>query len=97
MRKSVGIIYRSRYPLSSNTKLSLYYHAHSAPLFAKFKILDIFNITTFHIAKFMFSYHHLLLPSSFLVLFITGGEVHSYPTKLWRCVAWIEWMKLAKE
>ena len=52
------------------------YHAHSAPLFAKFKILHIFSVTTFHIAKFMFSYHHLLLPFFYLRLFITGDQLH---------------------
>jgi hypothetical protein len=39
--------------------------AHTAPLFTQLKILDIYKINTFHVAKFMFSYHHRLLPPSF--------------------------------
>ena len=35
------------------------------------------GISTFHVAKFMFCYNHMQ-PSSFLNLFITGGQVHTY-------------------
>ena len=105
--KSVGIMYRFRFFLSSNTKISLYHTliypyltycttvwfstyitnlnrifllqkravramtnsnhpAPSAPLFAQSNILDIFKLNSLYIAKFMFSYHHRLLPSPFL-------------------------------
>lgn len=57
------------------------YRAHSAPLFAKLKILNIFSIASFHIAKFMFSYHNSLLPSSFQNLFTTNCEIHNYNTR----------------
>ena len=42
------------------------YWAHTAPLFSKMKILDIFQINTLDTAKFMFRYHNNLLPPLFL-------------------------------
>ncbi len=115
--KSVGIIYRSRYLLSSATRLSLYYtliypyltycnivwsstyvtnlnrilllqkravriltnseyRTHSDPLFKQLKILDIFKLNLFHIGKFMFLYHHCMLPTCFDELFITNNQIH---------------------
>ena len=120
--KSIGIISRSRFVLSTRTKLSLYYtliypyisycnivwsstyatslnriwllqkravrvmtnseyRAHSAPLFERLKVLDIFKVNTFHIAKFMFLYHHWLLPVSLSNLFVTNNQVHGYYTR----------------
>ena len=38
------------------------YRAHSAPLFSKLKNLDIYQINTFQVAKFMYCYHNHLLP-----------------------------------
>ena len=55
--------------------------APSAPLFAQLNILDIFKVNSFYIAKFMFSYHQRLLPSPFLNLFPTGGQIHNYDTR----------------
>ena len=120
--KSVGIMHRVRFFLSSNTKISLYYsliypyltyctivwpstyvtnlnrifllqkravramtnsnhRAPSAPLFAQLNILDIFKVNSFDIAKFMFSYHHRLLPSPFLNLCLTSSQIHNYDTR----------------
>ena len=92
--KSIGMISRSRFVLSTRTKLSLYfknehvrvmtnsgYRAHSAPLFEQLKVLDIFKVNTFHIAKFMFLYHHQLLPVSLSNLFVTNNQVHGYYTR----------------
>ena len=45
------------------------YRAHSAPLFAKLGILDIFQINSLQIAKFMFYYHNQLLAPIFRNLF----------------------------
>ena len=50
--------------------------APSAPLFAQLNILDIFKVNSLYIAKFMFSYHQRLLPSPFLNLYPTGGQIH---------------------
>ena len=55
--------------------------AHTAPLFARLRILDIFKVNSFYIAKFMFSYHHALLPLSFRNLFVTNSQVHNYNTR----------------
>ena len=57
------------------------YRAHTAPLFTKLKILDIFQINTLDIAKFMFRYHNNLLPPLFLNLFMINSQVHKYDTR----------------
>ena len=61
------------------------YRAHSAPLFAKFRILDIFQVNLFLIAKFMLYYHNQLLPPLFLNLFETSSEIHNYGTRTAGC------------
>ena len=57
------------------------YRAHTAPLFSKLKVLDIFQINTLDIAKFMFCYHNNLLPPLILNLFMTNSQVHKYDTR----------------
>ena len=57
------------------------HRAPSAPLFAQSNILDIFKVNSFYTAKFMFSYHHRLLPSPFLNLFLTSGQIRNYDTR----------------
>ena len=57
------------------------YRAHTAPLFSKLKVLDIFQINTLDIAKFMFRYHNNLLPPLFLNLFMTNSQVYTYDTR----------------
>ena len=120
--KSIGMLFRSRFSLSSKTKLTLYYslihpyvtycnstwsstyvtnlnriyclqkravraitnsdyRAHSAPLFSKLGILDIYQINTFQIAKFMYCYHNNLLPPLFFNLFFTNSQIHGYSTR----------------
>ena len=117
-----GMLFRSRFYLSSKTKLTLYYsliypyitycnstwsstyvtnlnriyclqkhalraitnsdyRAHSAPLFSKLKFLDIYQINTFHILKFMYCYRNNLLPSLFFNLFFTNSQTHGYSTR----------------
>ena len=44
-------------------------------------MLDIFQINTLDIAKFMFRYHNNLLPPLFLNLFMTNSQVHTYDTR----------------
>ena len=61
--------------------VNLDYRAHSAPLFAKLGILDIFQVNSFQIAKFMFCYQNQLLPPMFLNLFLTSSQVHNYGTR----------------
>ena len=55
--------------------------AHTAPLFTELKILDIYNLNAFYIAKFMFVYHNNSLPPSFYNLFVTSHEIHDYNTR----------------
>ena len=54
--------------------------APSTPLFAQLNILDILKANSLYIAKFMFSYYHRLLPSPFLNLFLTSGQIHDART-----------------
>ena len=51
--------------------------APSAPLFAQLNILDIFKVNSLYIVKLMYSYHHRLLPTHFLNLFLTSGQIHN--------------------
>ena len=57
------------------------YCAHSALLFAQLKLLDIFKVNTLQIAKFIFLYHHRLLPVSLSNLFLTKNQVYRYETR----------------
>ena len=57
------------------------YRTHSAPLFSKLGILDIFQVNTFEIAKFMFYYRNKLLPPLLLNLFVTNSKIHNYGTR----------------
>ena len=57
------------------------YRAHTAPLFSKLKILDIFQINILDSAQFMFRYHNNLPPPLFLDLFMTNSQVHTFDTR----------------
>ena len=50
-------------------------------LFSKLGILDIFQVNTFEIAKFMFYYRNNLLPPLLLNLFVTNSQIHNYGTR----------------
>ena len=51
------------------------------PYLLNLGILDIFQVNSFQIAKFMFYYHNQLLPPMFLNLFSTSSQVHNYGTR----------------
>ena len=57
------------------------YRAHSAPLFSKLRILDIFQVNKFEIAKFMFYYKNNFLSPLLLNLFVTNSQIHNYGTR----------------
>ena len=57
------------------------YLAHSAPLFSRLKVLDIYRINSFHVGNFMYKYQNCLLPSTFLELFPTSSQIHKYNTR----------------
>ena len=57
------------------------YRAHCALLFSELGILDIFQINTFQIAKFMYCYRNSLSPPLFSNLFNTNSQIHSYSTR----------------
>ena len=52
--------------------------AHTAPLFYRLNLLDIYKINFLHIVKFMYCYHHNLLPSSFREFIIFSLLVVTY-------------------
>ena len=56
------------------------YRAHSAPLFSKSEILDIYQFNTFQIAKFMYCYHNNLLPLFLFNLSLTSSQIRDYST-----------------
>ena len=57
------------------------YRAHSVPLFSKSGNLEIYQINTFQIAKFMYCYHNNLLPPLVFNLFLTNSQIHGYSTR----------------
>ena len=57
------------------------YRAHSAPLFSKLGILDIFPVNTVEIANFMFYYKNNLLPQLLLNLLVTNSQIYNYGTR----------------
>ena len=57
------------------------YRAHTAPLFRKLKIFDVFSVNSFLIASFMYSYHNQLLPDTFHSFFSTNRDTHNYNTR----------------
>ena len=54
---------------------------HTGPIFSRLKILNIEQIKTFQVGKFMYRYHHGLLPLAFSGFFKLGTEIHSYFTR----------------
>jgi hypothetical protein len=57
------------------------YRAHSAPLFKKLNILDIFKLNTHCIGIIMYIYSRDLLPECFDNLFISNNQVHDRDTR----------------
>ena len=87
-----NIAWCSTYPSNLNRILNLQkrivriicgteFLAHTAPRFRTLKIRDIFNINTFLVAGFMYSYHNNLLPHTFNITFVTNRHVHTYNTR----------------
>ena len=58
------------------------YNEHSSPLFKLLNIIKIFDLVTFHIASFMYKFHHRLLPSAFDNFFTPIDRIHNYNTRL---------------
>ena len=63
------------------TKSGIDYLAHSAPLFSRLNVLDIYQVNSFHAGKFMYKYQNRLLPSIFLDLFQSSSQIHNYNTR----------------
>ena len=56
------------------------YNEHSSPLSKLLNIIKIFDLVTFHIASFMYKFHHRLLPSAFDNFFTPIDRIHNYNT-----------------
>ena len=54
---------------------------HSKPLFKKLKILTIFQINVYVIAKFMFNVYHGNSLDIFSTMFSVNSNIHSYATR----------------
>ena len=57
------------------------YDAHTDPIFNELRILKFNDIYLLNLGKFMYSYQHGLLPSSFNDYFIEVNQVHHYNTR----------------
>ena len=53
------------------------YQAHSTSLFSNQRILDIFQVNTFEIAKFMFYFKNNLFPPLLFNLFVMNSQIHN--------------------
>ena len=54
------------------------FSAHSSPSSSQLGMLDIYEVNSPHIAKFMFCYHNQLLPPLFFNLFVSSNQIHNY-------------------
>ena len=57
------------------------YLAHTDTLFIQLKILVIYKLSALYICKFMFLYHHNMLPAWFNDLFVTNNQIHCHGTR----------------
>jgi len=57
------------------------FHAHSAPLFTKLKILNIFDINRLHLMLFTFKFLNCSLPETFNGLLNLNSHFHNYQTR----------------
>ena len=57
------------------------YLSNMAPLFCQLRLLNIFSISSFFIAIFMYSNHCNLFPVTFRCFFTIGEQFHQYNTQ----------------
>ena len=57
------------------------YYAHTAPMFKKNKILDIYQINKYLLSVFMYKYYHNDLSEVFIDMYITSDTTHTYSTR----------------
>ena len=55
--------------------------AHTKPLFATLKILDIHSLYSYNIGLMMYKYHHGNLPKIFNRFFVKNSEIHNHSTR----------------
>ena len=58
-----------------------HYRAHSSPLFANFKILNVFDSFKLELSMFMYKHFNSKLPETFNKYFIKHTEIHNYHTR----------------
>ena len=57
------------------------FRAHSSPLFTKYKLLKVVEISQFQVAVFMFKFSIGQLPTKFNSYFIRTTSIHQYSTR----------------
>ena len=54
---------------------------HTAPLFARLKTLNIYDLHKLSVASFMYKFTNNLLPNNFTTFFVTVNSIHNYGTR----------------
>ena len=57
------------------------YNAHTQPLYKQHRILQIHDLYTLHINRFMFQLHNNNLPISVQNMFISNNKIHDHQTR----------------
>ena len=58
-----------------------HYRSHSAPLFKKHDILNVYDMYKLEVGVFMYRYFERLLPDSFNTFFTKRSDIHDYHTR----------------
>ena len=58
-----------------------HYRSHTAPIFAKYNVLNVTDMYTFELGVFMYRYSMNELPSSFKYYFKKRSDIHNYSTR----------------
>ena len=63
------------------TTSNSHYRSHTAPIFAKYNVLNVTDMYTFELGVFMYRYSMNELPSSFKYYFKKRSDIHNYSTR----------------
>ena len=58
-----------------------YYYSHTASIFQKYNILNVYDSYKLEVVVFMYQYFQNLLPSSFNTFFSKRSDMHDYHTR----------------
>ena len=60
---------------------NIHYRCHSAPLFKKYNILNVYGTYNLEVGAFMYQYYKNVLPVSFKHFFSKRSDIHDYHTR----------------